>query len=158
MLVATRVAQYPFWSQGKAENDHHQDDADPKIHLARSSVSTVDHDLHEVEDEQDIHHRGRVMMDPAQQPTAVHFVLDVINAFPGRLGTGAVSHPKKKPGDKLHGQAKHQGAAPDITPPRSAWHPFIECRMHELFITRATVQPTEEYLHATGIFLATPAR
>src|ERR1051326_5195345 len=72
----------------KAEYELKQNQTEPKVHFSRSFVSAVDDDLHQMQNEQDGHRLGHVMVKSTEQPSAMHFVLNVINDFPGSLGTG----------------------------------------------------------------------
>ena len=128
----------------------------PVIHLTRRFVGPVNEDLHEMEDEQHVHRLRGEVVNPAQQPAAGHFVLDIIDAFPGRLRTGAVSHPEKNPGNKLDGERESERAAPNIAPARAAWHIFIEGFVKEFFVAGPVVQPGKQRVHA-GVFFACPA-
>ena len=145
---------------GEREGQHEQQEAEaePEVDFARGFVGPVDDHLHQVQDEQDVHHRGSEVVNAAQQPAASHLVLDVINAFPCRLRTRAVGHPEKKPGDELDGEAKDQRAAPDVTPARAARDVFVKRILDDAPITSAAIEPVEQPVHHAGIFSLSPAR
>src|SRR4051794_2649893 len=101
------------------------------------------------------------MMQSPQQPSATHFILDVVNAFPGRLRTGAVRHPQKNAGNELDRESESQCAPPDIAPARPAGNVLIQSFVNHLPAARAVVKPVKEAggyftrfegLHAAGIF------
>lgn len=71
------------------------------------------------------------MVEAAEEPAAPHLVLDIVNALPRRLRTGAVGDPKGEAGDDLDAKAKREGAAPDVTPTRAAGDVFVECLVDE---------------------------
>src|SRR5256885_10534551 len=98
------------------------------------------------------------MGEPPEHPTAAHFILDVIDAFPGRLRTGTVGHPEEDAGDELDYEGKGQRAAPDITPARAARDIFIERVVDNTPAAGPLFRPVEKsFDHATGIFSARPA-
>ena len=70
-------------------------------------------------------------MDGPQQPAARDFVLEVVDAFPGGLGAGAVVHPQEETGDALdgHGEAEHAG--PDFRPARAVGQQAFAARPHQ---------------------------
>src|SRR5947208_4861777 len=86
-------------------------------------------------------------MDAAQQPAAGHFILDVIDALPGRLRTQTVRHPKKEAGQELDGKAKDKGAAPDIAPTHASRDVFVEGILDDTPVAGAAVEPIEQCFH-----------
>src|SRR3989442_11214429 len=99
------------------------------------------------------------MVNAAQEPSASHLMLDVVNAFPGRLRTWAVCHPQEKAGDELDTQGEDQSAAPHVAPAGTARDVFVKRVANDSPIPNALIQPVlEPRDHARGIFLASPAR
>ena len=145
--VALLVPRKQISGERKAEHDLHQHQAEPKIHFPRRTIRPVDHHLHQVQHQQHDHRLGRVMVQPAQQPAPVHLILDVEDAFPSRMSAGAVGHPKKNAGDDLHEEREHQRAAPNVSPARAAGNPLVQRFMHEAAISRAMIQPVEQFSH-----------
>src|SRR6185503_13628223 len=143
---------------GKRQHQLQQEKSEPKINLTRRLVRTVDDDLQEVQDQQHVHRLRRIVMQTAQQPAAQHFILDVINAFPGGVGTRAVGHPEENSGYELNGQRENQRAAPDIAPARTPRDIFVQRSIKNLPIARALVKPVGNAFHTTGIFSLWPAR
>src|SRR4051812_16437927 len=98
------------------------------------------------------------MMDAAQKPSAPHFVLNVIDTFPGGLRTGAVAHPKKKSRDELDREREDERAAPRVAPARAAGDGLEEHGVEHAAIAGAMVEPVPKGLcHVRGILSAVPA-
>ena len=155
--IAFLVPRQQVAGERHAQHQAEQRQPEPEVHFARRFVGPVNHHLHQMQHQQHRHHMRRVMMQPAQQPAARHFVLDEINALPRRLRTGAVSHPEKNSRDELRDETKRQRAAPDVTPARAARNVFVQRLVRQLAEADAVIQPVEQAFHATGIFSALPA-
>ena len=91
--VAFLIPGQQITGERKRQHELEQTEPEPEIDFSRGPVSAVDDHLHKVEHQQHVHHGSGEMMDAAQQPTAVHFVLNVVDALPRRLRTRAVGHP-----------------------------------------------------------------
>src|SRR6218665_1725184 len=94
-------------------------------------------------------------MQPAQKPSARHFVLDVIDAFPGGRPAGAVRHPQEDTGDELDGERENQRASPDVTPTRAAGNALVERLVQDLADARSRIEPFDQF-HVSTSFLAMP--
>jgi len=90
------------------------------------------------------------MVEPAQEPPACHFELNIKNAFPCRLRARAVSHPEEDAGDDLDAKCEGERATPDVTPARAAGDVFVKHLVRKLAVARATVEPVEHGFHAVG--------
>src|SRR5688500_8942077 len=97
-----------------------------------------------------------VMMQPAQQPSTRHLVLNVIDAFPRGLRARAVGHPQENPRDELNRQRESQRASPHVTPARAARNILVQRLLRKLLIAGAMIQPVEHFLHATGTLSLLP--
>jgi hypothetical protein len=71
--------------QRQRERELQQDEAEPEVHFARRSVGAVDDHLHQMQHEQNGHGVRSVVVKSAQEPSASHAFLNVINAFPRRV-------------------------------------------------------------------------
>ena len=67
--------------------------------------------LHDGKDEHGQQHVGGPVVDRPQQPSADHLVLHEIDAFPGRLGAGAIIGPEKEAGDRLRAEGEENDHA-----------------------------------------------
>ena len=141
--IAALIPREQIAGERQAQDDLHQNQAEPEIEFARRFICAVDHHLKQVERQQHDHGLRHVMVQPAQQPAELHLVLDVIGAFPGRLTAGAIGHPEKQAGDHLHGESKHERAAPDVAPARAAGHSFVERFMQESADAGAIFDPAK---------------
>src|SRR5262245_40763016 len=95
-------------------------------------------------------------MHTPQQPTARHAMLNVINAFPSRLGAGTIGGPQNDARDYLRGESEYQRATPDIAPPRPAGHVLIERMIHQFPIPGAVIEPFQKAAHQAGFLSAIP--
>ena len=103
--------------QRQGQHEQQQQDTKPVVHLTRRLVRAVDHDLHQVQQQQHRHELRRPVVNAAQQPAAGHLVLDVVDRLPRVAGAGAVAHPQKHAGDELYEDGERERAAPDVAPP-----------------------------------------
>jgi len=103
--------------------------------------------LQQVQGEQHYHRLRHEMMHGPQQPAALHFILNVINAFPRRLARRAVSHPQEQPGNHLRGEREDQRAAEDISPARAARDVLVQRFVKRVAIAGAMIEPVEQALH-----------
>lgn len=93
-------------------------------------------------------------MYPPQEPSTCHMILQIINAFPSRLGTWTVKHPKQSSGYDLGEKNKGQAATPDISPPSSTWYFFIQCFFNQSPNSRTVIDPIHYAFNHTGTFSA----
>ena len=138
-------------AQRLGHNKQQQQDAQPIVDLARRLVRTIDHDLHQVQQQQHWHQVRCPVVDAPQQPAAAYLVLDVVDRLPRIAGAGAVAHPQKQSGDHLHKQCERHCAAPDVSPPRAAWDVLVQERPNKPANPGAVLNPTKQRLHDTGI-------
>ena len=79
------------------------------------------------------------MMEAADEPAEIHFILDKKNATPGRAVAGAVSRHEQHAGDHLNHKHERQGAAPDVAPFRSAGNILQKHDISELAVAGALI-------------------
>ena len=133
--------------EAKPHDQHHQDEANPIVELARRPIGAIPNHLKQVQDHDHDHGLSHEVMQAAKEPAASHLVLDVIDAFVGGLAAGAVSHPQEDAGDRLGGEGKHEHAARDIAKPSAAWNALIQQIVSQLALTGAVVEPIEKRLY-----------
>src|SRR5207248_8525607 len=85
-----------------------------------------------------------VVVQPAQEPSAGHFILNVVNALISGLGAGAVVGPEEKPGDELDDEGEEDDAAPGVAPARAAGDVLVEQRLGEGGDAGAVFEPVED--------------
>ena len=69
-----------------------------------------------MQDQENRHLLGRLMMYASQGPSSVHFFLDKIDTLPRRLRTRAVCHAEHNARSELHEYARSESAAPNVHP------------------------------------------
>ena len=89
-------------------------------------------------------------MHATQQPTPLHFVLQVVHALPSILAAGAVCHPQEDPGDDLGHEGTHEHAARNINPAGSAGDVLEQRFIKRLFVPGPVIQPIAERVRHIG--------
>src|SRR5436190_11899632 len=64
--VAFLIPGQQVTREGKRQDKSEQSDPKPKVNFAGRLIRAIDHHLHEVQDEEDVHGLGGVMMQSAQ--------------------------------------------------------------------------------------------
>ena len=151
--VALLVPRQQVAGERHAEHQHHEHEPQPEIHLAGRPVGTVDHDLHQMEREQDHHRLRHHVVDAAEQPASGHLMLDVVDALPGRLGAGGIARPEYEPRDHLREKGEHERTAPDIPPAGAAGHPLVERLVDEGPVAGAVIEEVGQLAEESGLRL-----
>ena len=154
LLVPTQ--QVAGEQHGQQHDKHGQ--CGPENKLPRRAIEPLHHQLHEVQTGQGDHRMAGVEVDSPQQPTAVNHLLQPEAALPGALGARAVIHPHHHAGNGLHQEAKHHRGRQHVAPTRAAGNRPIERLRQGRRDPDAAVEPIQQCVHASGIFLGVPMR
>ena len=98
------------------------------------------------------------MVNPANQPAERHFMLDVIDTFPGGLRARAIRSPQEEACDDLHHKGKSQHTSRDVSPARTTRNRFIQRFMQQEFVASSVIKPIEESFHWVATFSGVPVR
>jgi hypothetical protein len=117
-----------------------QDQPEPKVDFAGRFICAVDYDLHQVQDLQNGHGLGGIMMNAAKKP-APRSRPGCNRRFPRRSARWDCSHPEEHPGDDLGNQTKRQCAPPNVAPTRAARDTFVKRLVDEPARASAMIEP-----------------
>ncbi len=145
--VAVLVPGEEVAGEVQGQRQHAGEHDGPEEKFPRRPIGPAEDRLHQVNADQHEHDLGGVVMHRPQQPSAEHLRLNVVDAFPGGLGGGAVVHPEDDAADELREEKEGDRRRPDVPPRRPAGDGAIQPASNRGTKAGAVLDPRQQCIH-----------